>query len=434
MAARRRNNSPPQQQNNNVVQRRERRETNLVTLPITNIIKAPRVFGEQTNGNTPIVLIPRGRNSLWRMTIPLGCYAIVAQRGANKGVYKPGFYVRSPWYKVTHLVTSHYIPYHFSVKSCPTKDNIKITLDVDFLLHVEDAENFVFNIGPENMEELLRSTQEESIRILARTVLIKDAYSLRGHEANDMLKKLNEKLNQYGIVVDQVTIANITLPKEYSDSLQTETIYGTLDLQQQKEQEYNIRIQETKKEKEKKQQRFDNELQKMEREYSKNLISVNKEYEEFSANANKELAELKTTKQAKINMIKANATGKQDAINADIDRIRDMNQMQLEMDFNKIIADSHKQESQIKAEAQIIIKNNEAKGLKELADAEAYVSNTYQSIRKHNIDMDKIDIIDSLANNENNLICGKYDDKMLQMVIARESAKIYRGIDPNSYK
>lgn len=80
-------------------------------------------------------------------------------------------------------------------------------------------------IAPENMEELLRATQAESIRSLVRTVNISQVRDLRGMNAEDMLITLNDKLNPYGIQIDQVTIANVTLPNDISTSLQNTTSY-----------------------------------------------------------------------------------------------------------------------------------------------------------------------------------------------------------------
>lgn len=108
---------------------------------------------------------------------------------------------------------------------CPTLDNVRVSLDIDFLFHVADSMKFVMQIAPENMEELLRATQAETIRSLVRTVGVAQARDLRGMNSEDMLLTLNDKLNPYGIQIDQVTIANVTLPATISDSLQNTTSY-----------------------------------------------------------------------------------------------------------------------------------------------------------------------------------------------------------------
>ena len=52
------------------------------------------------------------------------------RRGASVGVYQPGSYIRPLFYRIDYIVTTHYLPYHFSVNACPTRDNVLISLDV----------------------------------------------------------------------------------------------------------------------------------------------------------------------------------------------------------------------------------------------------------------------------------------------------------------
>lgn len=188
---------------------------------------------------------------------PHGFDSIVSCKSKVLGVYRPGAYIRSPFYEIAYIVNKqrkdtrthtskkksfihsfihkcHYftftcsltdIPYHFTVYDCPTLDNVRVSLDIDFLFHVADSMKFVMQIAPENMEELLRATQAETIRSLVRTVGVAQARDLRGMNSEDMLLTLNDKLNPYGIQIDQVTIANVTLPATISDSLQNTTSY-----------------------------------------------------------------------------------------------------------------------------------------------------------------------------------------------------------------
>jgi regulator of protease activity HflC (stomatin/prohibitin superfamily) len=85
----------------------------------------------------------------------------------------------------------------------------------------------MYDIGPENLEELLRATQSEAVRSLARTVYVEKAYDLRGVDSEDMLATLNDKLNPFGVNIDQVTIANVELPLDVAQSLQNSTSYAS---------------------------------------------------------------------------------------------------------------------------------------------------------------------------------------------------------------
>ncbi len=150
----------------------------------------------------------------------------MTKSGRNTGLFPPGFYWLprmsislipwllnclisfSAWWSIAYMVTTQSIPYHFHVRECPTRDNVYIQVHVDLVFRVVDPIKFVFNIGPEQMEELLRATQAESVRALVRSVTVDRAYDLRGKDTGPMLAHLNDKLLEpYGVSVDNVSIA-----------------------------------------------------------------------------------------------------------------------------------------------------------------------------------------------------------------------------------
>jgi hypothetical protein len=65
---------------------------------------------------------------------------------------------------------------------------------VDLLFRIVDPLTFVFDIGPEKLEELLRASQAESVRSLVRTINVAEAYDLRGAESQDVVKSLNDRV------------------------------------------------------------------------------------------------------------------------------------------------------------------------------------------------------------------------------------------------
>ena len=61
------------------------------------------------------------------------------------------------------MISKNSIRFKCPVKSVPTKDNVKVTLDVGINFHIgqgvesyeEDARKFFYNFGPNRLEELL---------------------------------------------------------------------------------------------------------------------------------------------------------------------------------------------------------------------------------------------------------------------------------------
>lgn len=219
----------------------ERPETNLVTLPIKKTRKAHKVFGQKTErGFTPLVLVPSVRSGNI-FVVYHGADSIVVENGKTVGIFRPGRYWRTHFWQISYVVSKQRIPYHFAVKSCPTKDNVRVDVYVDFLFHVHDSMSFVTRISAENMEELLRSTEAEAVRGRVRAVNSDQVLDLRGVNCDDMLTTLNDMLNPYGITVDRVTIASVHLPRIVTARLQNTTTFQSKQKLQEKKQELELR-------------------------------------------------------------------------------------------------------------------------------------------------------------------------------------------------
>lgn len=402
----------------------KRAETNLVQARVPRVMDAPIMFGETTEfGGTPIVLIPQRQHTI-KMKIPIGTRAIVSRRGASVGIYEPGLYYRPAFYRIDYLVTTHHIPYHFSVNACPTKDNVLISLGVDFLLHVNDPETFVYSIGPENMEELLRATQAETVRGLVRTVTINDAYDLRGYESDDMLATLNEKMNPYGITVDQVTIANVALPDDLAQSMQKETTFETKQIEQMKKQEYSLLIHQDNNVLKRLIVDRKNEKLKVEEEAKMSRMAIQHQIEELSARARAILAEIKADTEAEVACVKAQSEMEIGKKKNEVQMMLSQLQTEAEMEAEKILAEADKQVAEMKAQANVTIASNKAQAISALATAEKQVAQALKQKRAYEAALARIDAIKTLAYNPNVVIAGESGDNIMQMMVMRESAKV----------
>jgi regulator of protease activity HflC (stomatin/prohibitin superfamily) len=394
------------------------------------IMDAPVVFGTTINNQTPIVIVPRVQHWL-RLKIPIGVHAIVSRRGASQGVYKPGSYIRPLFYRVDYLVTTHHIPYHFHVNSCPTKDNVLINLAVDFLLHVEQPEVFVYSIGPENMEELLRATQAESVRTLVRGVNVHDAYDLRGYESDEMLKALNDKMNPYGIVVDQVTISSVNLPKDMANSMQTETTFETKQIEQIKVQEHQLLVQQNNNQEKRLNQDRSNQCRRFVEEAKKDRQALEFEIEEMKTRMEKTIAEIMMD--TKMDVGRVSAEGKLEIAQKrnEITLMLTELETQASMEVEKIKAEANKQVAEIKAQTQVCIAQNKAEATRELADAESSVAKSLSSKRAFDVAKKRIKGLKNLSRNKSAVIGGESGDSIMQMMMVRESAKVL-GISATS--
>jgi len=269
-----------------------RPETNLVQVPIKDPRSAPGKFGELFDGCTPLVFTPKFTGyKVSRLVVPYGFDAIMEVNGRIIGVVKPGVYYRPHCYQIAFIVNKQHIPYHFAVHSCPTLDNVRVDIHVDFLFHVADSVRFVYGIAPENMEELLRATQAETVRSLVRTVRIDQVRNLRGVNSEDMIITLNEKLNPYGVHIDLVTIANVELPVDIATTLQRTTAFEASQNLSCKEHMVHMKDLDNEQELKAAKQECENERSRKEKEAERAREEIRRQIAEIENERNKAIAE-----------------------------------------------------------------------------------------------------------------------------------------------
>lgn len=98
----------------------------------------------------------------------------------HTGLLEPGMYCCYCSYKSIYaMVTKNTIRFDAPIKNCPTKDNVRVTVDVSINFHIgtreddparleEDVKNFIYYLGPKRLEEMLEDESQESIRNLVR--------------------------------------------------------------------------------------------------------------------------------------------------------------------------------------------------------------------------------------------------------------------------
>jgi len=288
----------------------------------------------------------------------------------------------------------------------------------------EDPEVFVFTIGPENMEELLRATQAETVRGLVRTVTINDAYDLRGYESDDMLKTLNEKMNPYGISVDQVTIANVTLPKDLAESMQKETTFETKQTEQTKKQEYSLLIHQDNNVLKRLVVDRKNEQLKVEEEAKMSRMSIQHQIDDLAARGRAILAEINADTQAEVNCIRAQAEQEIGTKKNQVKMMLSNVETEAAMEAERVLAEADKKVAEMKAQARVTIAADKADAITALASAEKQVAQALAAKRAYEVAVAKIDTIKILAANKNVVIGGESGDNIMQMMMVRESAKV----------
>lgn len=223
--------------------------TTLVEIVVPHIRDAHNVAGMQPEDYTPVSLVPLASQSrccgcpLCWVHVPSGFAAIVSRFGADiKGSepdesWSPGFHCFWPWMAVNRLVSRQLIIFDTPVKDCKTKDNITVNIDVLIVLEVVKADIFVYGLGPEKLDSLLRASQEEVLRQVAFQIPVENIYDLHGHDTEGWVKNMNKNFEPFGVVIHHFTVRNVQIPGDMAKDFEDKTLYESKTIEKQVQQE-----------------------------------------------------------------------------------------------------------------------------------------------------------------------------------------------------
>jgi len=302
-------------------------------------------------------------------------------------------------------VSKQRIPYHFAVKSCPTKDNVRVDVFVDFLFHVNDSMQFVTRISAENMEELLRSTEAEAVRGRVRAVNSDQVLDLRGVNCDDMLTSLNEMLNPYGITIDRVTIASVHLPSIVTTRLQNTTTYQSKQKLQEKKQELELLRMSGKQNYQANVSARQNELTRVMEMAKKSRQTVQQEIDAINERLTADIKRVEDEYYNRNQQIIADRAAEVERIN----RMRDKEvadiQTEGEKKVNAISLEADKYEAKVRSETALKIAEMRAKIAEIRAETERYVAARMKERREFNVKQERVKAIECIAKNPETPIC-----------------------------
>jgi len=383
----------------------ERPETNLVTLSLKSESRIHEIFGQKTDkGFTPLVLVPPARSGNI-IHVYHGFDSVVSENGKTVGIFSPGLYWRTHFWQVSYIVSKQRIPYHFAVKSCPTKDNVRVDAYVDFLFHVHNTMDFVTRISAENMEELLRSTEAEAVRGRVRAVNSDQVLDLRGVNCDDMLTTLNEMLNPYGITIDRVTIASVHLPQIVTTRLQNTTTYQSKQKLQEKKQELELLKMSGKQNYQANVSARENEITRVTEMAKKSRQNIQQQIDAINERLTADIKRVEDEYYNRTQQIIADRA-------AEIERINNMRDKEVaniraegEMKANSIRLEADRYEATVRAETALKVAEMRAEIAKIRAETERYVAQRLKERRAYEVKNERVKAIHSIASNPETTIC-----------------------------
>jgi len=403
----------------------------LVELQIPDLQHAHDIIGLQPESYTPVSLVPlSSRTRLGPVpcccvSIPSGFSAIVTKFGKRVDgseedkTWSPGFHCFWPWYSISRLVSRQFIVFDAPVKKCKTKDDIPVTIDIIIVFDISSPRDFVYGLGPVNLDSLLRATQEEVMRSLVAEIPVADIYDLFGDaKTENWVTQMNAKLTEYGVTVHSFTIRNVSLPSQMAQDFEDKTLYESKTLEKQMMATSLSMAMENEEEQQKLREECDNSRMAAEEQAVTAKAQISKEVREIIAATEKTLLLAEAQRDADVQDVHATGQLECAKIQSEIMLLKRVSGAQLEMEVGKLEAEAIAYEktrvSQSKCESAAKV----ADGSMGVAEAEGSAAEAFSARREMEQEMARLLILENLGLN-----------KKLHVVTSRENAT---GLAPDN--
>ncbi|ETK78454.1 hypothetical protein F441_15812 [Phytophthora nicotianae CJ01A1] len=349
---------------------------------------------------------------------------------------------------------------------------------------------FVYELGPNGLEVQLRAAQDEAVRALARSVQHTEVYRLRDgtmqekfHTGNlatlnredfnpvptkvnifdelpkeevinpdapqpplpgqqtpyyvteDIKKNLNAQFNNYGVQITSVAITNVKLPPTFVEQMQSRTTHlSTIKEQNMKQMNamqllsYKEEIDTTK---------LARKMMLMEEEQTgkAKCAEIQKEIDMVDTDTRVIQEQIAQETRVQCNKIAAEASLAIEKIHADTKRISSEIAFRSDTDIRLVQAEEEACKMQLQAEIEELTSGGEAKAKEIVARAEGSAAKKLEKYRAHQLDMQRLEVLDSLSQNPKTVVTGNASNSLLaEMMVANQHGKIMLNVGEGGFK
>jgi regulator of protease activity HflC (stomatin/prohibitin superfamily) len=370
-------------------------------------------------GEIPLVLIPEDRSSFSvLLEIPAGCHCLMQRFGKDIGVFQPGAHWFMPsWYRIAYIVSNQACCYDAPVLSCPTSDDVRVSVDVVVVFQITDPQKFIYRLGAKNFDEFLNATVDEAIRMLVRNESHQTVYALRGERAEIMLKKLNDKFIEAGVTFLDVKVVSVWLP---------DSLANVLEITTKIDKGMGVRIREN--EFDMLQISQDSEMSIEEIRRRQEQVLVGEAGRKKKAEMEFDQRKVKAEEEGEVGMIVAKGKIEVDNLRAQTDlertkmrleawRIKQLAEAETKANQDKIGADLQAEEELVRADAELEKMMNDAEVMKAEAGTEAEASKTLAARREHDFLLNEKAILAKLATKGKFNLIGTAGDELVAAML-----------------
>lgn len=391
--------------------------TTLAEIYVSHMREAHDIIGTTPEKYTPVSIIPMRSASeccgipLCWISVPHGFFAVVSRFGkdldggsdkpGHEGTLAPGFH---KWWccchRVNRLVSQQLIIFDTPVKDVKTKDNITVNIDVLIVFEIVNAKAFVYGLGPEKLDELLRCSQEEILRTLAYNTPVAGIYDLHGADTSEYVAEMNKSFEPYGVFIHHFTVREVKIPESMAMDFEQTTLYESQTKEKIVEQESAQLDMANDEDKTKLREEHDNLNMAAREQAVTTAAQIAKDTSEVIAATAKEVQLYNAQRDADVKDLLANSELEIAIVNAEMMAMRKDNGSQCELATGKLEAEAAAHENANFAKATKEGAEKISEGTKELASAEGGAVKGLAAKRQQEQELKKLDILDRVTNNQ----------------------------------
>mmetsp|Transcript_43100 Transcript_43100/g.99838 ORF Transcript_43100/g.99838 Transcript_43100/m.99838 type:complete len:459 (-) Transcript_43100:78-1454(-) len=411
--------------------------TNLVELTIRDINDAHELVGERPDGvYTPVTLSPQSSMStccclpLFYVSIPEGFSAIVTKFGAevkgdeHDGTWSPGRHCFWPLYEVDKLVSKQLIIFDTPVKDCKTKDAITVNLDVLVIFEIVQAPDFVYKIGPQKLDDLLRAAQDESLRQMAIETDVENIYDLHGANTQHIIDDMNEtKFNKFGVHIHHFTVKSVSIPTEMANDFEEKTLYDSKNSMQKMKQAFDRQRLNNEEGRAKLREECDNARMAAEQQAEVVQNQAIKETAQVVAQTGRDIAELEAAKLLESQQLLATSKLEVSKTQSKILALQREINSKTQAECGRILAEAEAFAKKQETDARIEVAAKLANGKRALGEAEGVASAAFAARRANEAELKRMDILEQvvsrgskIATSQENTMGLSYDNSVVTQV------------------
>jgi regulator of protease activity HflC (stomatin/prohibitin superfamily) len=156
--------------------------------------------------------------------VPEGAWGLVSRRNRHEKTMPPGAYVVPPYLTLTHFVTRRELVFDAPVAAAPSKDGVRVDVDVLVTFRIVDPARFVYQISIGDFDQFAQAAIQDTVRGLVRNMASLDTLDLGEGEATKLKAALGKLTGPFGVEVAAATFTSVVLPAEMSASLEAQRL------------------------------------------------------------------------------------------------------------------------------------------------------------------------------------------------------------------